>query len=384
MRLNLSYLVTAHYGNGSDTRAEHELLSDVLAVFLRNPTAPAKYRAGDLAEDDGEVLPLSIAQPDHLALDDPAGLWSALGGRLRPTLGLLVIAPFDPFETKWVRVVREAVLGIGQGTPDRGGPLRPLDIRSVRVSVAGVVTTADGQHPLEGVRVGMVQPQPPGTNGAISEAIAPFVPGEPTWTVTDGQGFYAFMNLPAGPQRLRFEKRGYVTHEQSFIAPPLGRPDRLETLVIALSPLDDAASAAQHAAHQKAVRNDPRHGALIETERSQRVTLSGVLRYPDGRPAAYVPVQFGSRRTATDAEGFYCFFDLSDAEAGAGSHALVADVPGVGPVPLTSIEAARPVAERKGTAKRSDREDGRNGNGGTVASASSIVPLPGSRARRPE
>ena len=86
----LSYLVTAWTQRPED---EHRLLSALLRCFLRSDRLPPDLLAGSLA-DLGESLPVTCAlpPPEDRALSD---VWSAMGGELKPSLDLVVYAPFD-------------------------------------------------------------------------------------------------------------------------------------------------------------------------------------------------------------------------------------------------------------------------------------------------
>jgi uncharacterized protein DUF4255 len=89
-RFALSYLVTAWTKRPED---EHRLLSLVLACFLRFEELPEGSLKGVLADQPFPVL-VRVALPpaDERSISD---LWSALGGELKPSLDLVVIAPFD-------------------------------------------------------------------------------------------------------------------------------------------------------------------------------------------------------------------------------------------------------------------------------------------------
>jgi hypothetical protein len=89
-RFKLSYLVTAWTQRPED---EHRLLSSLLMCFLRHPTMPAEALSGALAEGRQPVT-LNIAQPppQDRSISD---VWSALGGELKPSLDLVVNAPFE-------------------------------------------------------------------------------------------------------------------------------------------------------------------------------------------------------------------------------------------------------------------------------------------------
>jgi hypothetical protein len=91
----LSYLLTAWTQRPED---EHRLLAALLGCFLRHDAIPAESLVGDLAEQ-GIPLPMTLAipPPEDRALSD---VWSALGGELKPSLDLVVIAPWDLDRTR--------------------------------------------------------------------------------------------------------------------------------------------------------------------------------------------------------------------------------------------------------------------------------------------
>ncbi|MER7921996.1 MULTISPECIES: DUF4255 domain-containing protein [unclassified Streptomyces] len=88
----LSYLVTAWTKRTQD---EHRLLSAVLATLIpRELLAPAEL-PGSLGQL-GLTVPISVAgiQTESRSL---AEIWSALGGELKPSLDLVVTAPFPAY-----------------------------------------------------------------------------------------------------------------------------------------------------------------------------------------------------------------------------------------------------------------------------------------------
>ncbi|CAL9274709.1 MULTISPECIES: DUF4255 domain-containing protein [Streptomyces] len=88
----LSYLVTAWTKTPQD---EHRLLSAVLATLLPRELLPPAELPGSLGEL-GLSVPLTVAgiQTESRSL---AEIWSALGGELKPSLDLVVTAPFPAF-----------------------------------------------------------------------------------------------------------------------------------------------------------------------------------------------------------------------------------------------------------------------------------------------
>ena len=98
----LSYLVTAWTQRPED---EHRLLSALLACFLAHEALPADVLVGQLANS---TLPIAVTiglpPPEDRALSD---VWSALGGELKPSLDLVVTAPFD---TNQIEIAAKEVL----------------------------------------------------------------------------------------------------------------------------------------------------------------------------------------------------------------------------------------------------------------------------------
>jgi len=87
----LSYLVTAWTQRPED---EHRLLSDLLACFLAHDFIPAERLEGPVTEL-GLSVPIGVALPpsQDRSLSD---VWSALGGELKPSLDIAIIAPLLP------------------------------------------------------------------------------------------------------------------------------------------------------------------------------------------------------------------------------------------------------------------------------------------------
>lgn len=88
--LKLSYLVTAWTQRPED---EHRLLSALLGTFLRYEALPSDLLSGPLAEI-GLPVPLTVGLPPP---EDRgfADVWSALGGELKPSIDVVVIAPVN-------------------------------------------------------------------------------------------------------------------------------------------------------------------------------------------------------------------------------------------------------------------------------------------------
>src|SRR6202022_3952558 len=89
-RFKLSYLVTAWTQRPED---EHRLLSSLLACFLRHPNMPAVTLTGALVWARQPILiNIALPPPQDRSISD---VWSALGGELKPSLDLIVNAPFE-------------------------------------------------------------------------------------------------------------------------------------------------------------------------------------------------------------------------------------------------------------------------------------------------
>ena len=89
-RFKLAYFITAWTQRPED---EHRILAGVLGCFLKYDALPEDVLAEPLADSELPVL-TEIAQPAPEARK-PSDIWSALGGELKPSLDLVVIAPFD-------------------------------------------------------------------------------------------------------------------------------------------------------------------------------------------------------------------------------------------------------------------------------------------------
>jgi Pvc16 N-terminal domain len=119
----LSYLVTAWTQRPED---EHRLLSSTLSCFLRSDVLPSDILQGDLTSGSRPVA-VTVALPpgQDRSLSD---VWSALGGELKPSLDLIVTAPFEmgrhqPVGPPVLEEPRLTVVGPG-GQETKGGRWR--------------------------------------------------------------------------------------------------------------------------------------------------------------------------------------------------------------------------------------------------------------------
>jgi len=90
-RFRLSYLLTAWTQRPED---EHRLLAQLLTGFVRYDEIPRTFLDGGLADLDTPVLMfLALPPTQDRSLTD---IWTALGGEMKPSLDLVVVAPVDP------------------------------------------------------------------------------------------------------------------------------------------------------------------------------------------------------------------------------------------------------------------------------------------------
>ncbi|WP_329360465.1 DUF4255 domain-containing protein [Streptomyces sp. NBC_01483] len=146
----LSYLVTAWTKQPQD---EHRLLSAVLATLLPHEILPPHALPAALAAL-GLSVPLSVANL-HTESRSLAEIWSALGGELKPSLDLVVTAPFPSFPeydagppvTEGAGVRVRGMDGTLEGSPERRHRARHLASTTAADTAAGADLPA-GDHPV--------------------------------------------------------------------------------------------------------------------------------------------------------------------------------------------------------------------------------------------
>ncbi|TDT32150.1 uncharacterized protein DUF4255 [Streptomyces sp. BK208] len=142
----LSYLVTAWTKTPQD---EHRLLSAVLATLLPRELLPPSELPGSLGAL-GLSVPLTVAgiQTESRSL---AEIWSALGGELKPSLDLVVTAPFPAFPEYEAGppVTEGATVRVGgmEGDPPlpEGRSHRPHQVAAARTARAARKGAQDGR-----------------------------------------------------------------------------------------------------------------------------------------------------------------------------------------------------------------------------------------------
>jgi hypothetical protein len=88
-RYRLSYLITAWTQRPED---EHRLLSSVLHAFLPHEELPRDVLEGPLSDEPQPVyLTIGLPPPAERSIGE---IWSAMGGELKPSLELVLSAPF--------------------------------------------------------------------------------------------------------------------------------------------------------------------------------------------------------------------------------------------------------------------------------------------------
>ena len=126
----LSYLVTAWTKRPQD---EHRLLSAVLANLLPRELLSPEELPGALGEL-GLSVPLNVAG-NQTEARSMAEIWSALGGELKPSVDLVVTAPFPAFPeydagppvTEGAAVRVRAIDGSLEDSPERAHQPRHLE-----------------------------------------------------------------------------------------------------------------------------------------------------------------------------------------------------------------------------------------------------------------
>ncbi|MBC8063891.1 MAG: carboxypeptidase regulatory-like domain-containing protein, partial [Chlorobia bacterium] len=269
-----------------------------------HPVVETKHLVGSLIPFKEEAVRMSIAQRDHFAHGDGAKVWSATNLTLRPFIGLMIAAMFDPFETRLVKRVREAIFSLGH-EPHPEGEKRQMGLHRVRIGAAGMVVDSDTGHPLVDVKVS--------------------VEGKPESTLTDVSGVFFFRNLPVGRHKLSFTKATYKSIEKEAVTPPIGRANEMELMDVKLASASDK----------------ERTDDLIKDPTFQvpGAELIGTLRFADGSAAAYIPVRINGRTAVTDGDGQYHFTNVQGP-----IKEIIAEIPGQGEV-SKPIDASKPTVE---------------------------------------
>jgi len=134
-RFRLAYLLTAWTQRPED---EHRLLSALLGTFLAHDRIPDHMLAGGLVDHPLPViLQLALPPSQDRSLSD---VWSALGGEMKPSLDLVVVAPIDPLRR------------VEPGPPVLEAPV-PRITRRAGDGLAEEVDGGDGERPGRTLRL---------------------------------------------------------------------------------------------------------------------------------------------------------------------------------------------------------------------------------------
>ena len=82
-RVDCSYLITAWLPDSEKSKAEHQLLGDVMKVLLRFPTLPPEVLQGSL---QGQDPPVRVSSLRSGQLQGPGEYWQAIGGKPKAML----------------------------------------------------------------------------------------------------------------------------------------------------------------------------------------------------------------------------------------------------------------------------------------------------------
>jgi hypothetical protein len=145
-KFKLSYLVTAWTQRPED---EHRLLSGMLGCFVRFDALPSDVLQGVLADQPDPIrCTIGLPLPPERAISD---VWSALGGELKPSLDLVITAPFVTGRQTQVGpiVTEEPFVRLGQA--DGGAQERATRrSRGERASRPGSDSGSDSLSPRSG------------------------------------------------------------------------------------------------------------------------------------------------------------------------------------------------------------------------------------------
>jgi hypothetical protein len=164
----LSYLVTAWTQRPED---EHRLLSACMALFLKHGELPKDTLVGTLKEIDLLIMVnIALPPPQDRSISD---IWTALGGELKPSLELVVVAPLETHFPIHVGppLTEPPIFGVRKAETDvvnRNRPEIPGVVRTepepepagkgkkAKVAAAATTVSADTADPLphEDLRMG--------------------------------------------------------------------------------------------------------------------------------------------------------------------------------------------------------------------------------------
>ena len=158
MRVACSYLVTAWpSGVATDDELpmplrEQRLLGEALQVLAQYPTIPAPLLQGSLAGQE-PPLPLVVAQAD--GLKDQSEFWTAIKGKLRPSLIVTVTASMPTAAEEKPELVTTRVIRTGERTGLDIKEISPATLASAKMKgplrIVGRITDDRGAPVKEAV-----------------------------------------------------------------------------------------------------------------------------------------------------------------------------------------------------------------------------------------
>jgi hypothetical protein len=211
MRVACTYLVTAWPVGGTELPLqEHRLLAQALQVLARYPTIPAEFLQESLK---GQQPPLPLVTSQTNGVKEPAEFWSALGGRLRPSLSVTVTIGLEVFAAETLPLVTTEEIRIDQRAAGRD---RAMPGAEDRFRIGGRVLAADGTV-ARGAMVSLVE-------AGLS-------------TTTDADGRYVIGPLASGSYTLSAQSGGSVGTAAVIVPrPAAGQSDGYDLRLDAVGP----------------------------------------------------------------------------------------------------------------------------------------------------
>ncbi|MCB1936779.1 MAG: DUF4255 domain-containing protein [Nitrosomonas sp.] len=200
LRLDCSYQVTAWVDSSSlgeqAILSEQELLSEALRVFARTPIIEGKYLQGEVKQTQ---YPISLKTAQTDLMRNPAEFWSALGGKLKPSVTITATIALDQ-DIKPVEqyLVSSKKVTVGEKRVD-SNDYKNSSETVTGYEIAGIVADTDTGAELENVELTITE------TGQLA--------------LTDESGRYRFGRLKEGKYTVRAVKSGYaaITHTVSKV-----------------------------------------------------------------------------------------------------------------------------------------------------------------------
>lgn len=157
IRFACSYLVTVWIESGVPGEQamldQHQLLGEVLKVFCRMPTIDEKYLQNELKT---QMYPVPLVTVQGELMRNPAEFWSALGGKLRPSITLTATIAMDPFAPPPATpLVSTHKTVLGERVDTKHAAFKPVP-REESFSIGGFVSDSGGKA-LEGCVVTVLE-----------------------------------------------------------------------------------------------------------------------------------------------------------------------------------------------------------------------------------